>query len=440
MTSRQITRRTLLGAAAALPVLAACGRGGGGAGGDGSGTVRFEGWDYEPPLVEANITTFMQKNPSIKVAYTPITSAQYRQKVVAEFTGKNGPDALYVYDDSLGTWVQSGYLQPIDGLPGVDEVYQGIYEANAKAMTYQGKRYGLPYYTDCIGLIYNAEILQKAGIAAPPKSLDELEAQSIKIKAAGLVQYPLAFAAQLQDTWQSWIWALVYASGGQLFSDDMKPVMNGPDPIPLQAFEWLHRAANVSKIVDPASLQLTPVPLDTAVKAGQYAFNFGARYALQDYNDPAKSKSAGKLKLAPIPSLDGSLRGTVGSTRMYCLAADTKVKDQAMTLLNYLGGYTNGVPETARYWFLKRGLGFTFKDLAKDKEITDALAKFVDPAIYASLADVAKARNVVHAPWYAEFEASLQKTTQQVITNQTTAPAAVAALADSATALAKKYS
>ncbi|MEJ3654170.1 sugar ABC transporter substrate-binding protein [Actinomycetes bacterium KLBMP 9759] len=436
-TRTQISRRTLLGAAAALPLLAACGnRGGSG----GTGTVRFEGWDYEPPLVEENIGNFSKLHPEIKVQYTPITSAQYRQKVVAEFTGKNGPDALYVYDDSLGTWVQSGYLQPIDGLPGVDEVYNGIYDANAKAMTFQGKRYGLPYYTDCMGLIYNAEILEKAGISAPPKSLDELEQQSLKIKNAGLVPYPLAFAAQLQDTWQSWIWALVYSSGGLLFSDDMKPVMNGADPVAGQAFEWLHRAANQSRIVDPASLQLTPVPLDNAMKAGQYAFNFGARYALRDYNDPARSQQAGKLKLAPIPSLDGTLKGTVGTTRMYCLAADTDVKDQAMTLLNYLGGYTDGQPATARYWFLKRGLGFTFKDLAQDKEITEALAKFVDPAIYAQLAEVAEARNVVHAPWYAEFEASLQKTTQQVLTDQTTAPAAMTALADSANALAKKYS
>jgi multiple sugar transport system substrate-binding protein len=438
MTARQISRRSLLGAAAALPLLAACGNRGGG--GSGTGSVRFEGWDYEPPLVEKNLATFAQKHPEIKVQYTPITSAQYRQKVVAEFTAKNGPDALYVYDDSLGTWVESGYLQPIDGLPGVDEVYKGIYDANAKAMTYKGKRYGVPYYTDCLGLIYNAEILDKAGIKAPPKSLDELEQQAVTIKSKGLLPFPIAFSAQLQDTWQSWIWTLVYGSGGQLFSDDMKPVMNGVDPIPGRTYEWLHRASTSSKVVDPASLQLTPVPLDNAMKAGQYAFMFGTRYSLKDYNNPATSKMAGKLKIAPVPSLDGSMRGTASTTRMYCLAADTKAKDQALVLLNYLGGYTDGKPATARYWFMERGLGFAFKELAQDKEITDTLATFVDPGVYASLAEVAKPRNVVHAPWYAEFEAALQKTTQQVITDQATPAAAMTALADSANSLAKKYS
>jgi multiple sugar transport system substrate-binding protein len=439
MTARQISRRSMLGAlvgTAALPLLAACGnRGGGG----GTGDVRFEGWDYEPPLVEKNLATFAQKHPDIKVQYTPITSAQYRQKVVAEFTAKNGPDALYVYDDSLGTWVESGYLQPIDGLPGVDEVYKGIYDANAKAMTYKGKRYGLPYYTDCLGLIYNADILDKAGIKAPPKSLDELEQQALTIKSKGLLPFPIAFSAQLQDTWQSWIWTLVYGSGGDLFSDDMKPVMDR-DPIPGQTYEWLHRASTQSKVVDPASLQLTPVPLDNAMKAGQYAFIFGTRYSLKDYNNPATSKMAGKLKIAPVPSLDGSVKGTAGNTRLYCLAADTKVKDQAMTLLNFLGGYTDGQPATARYWFMERGLGFAFKELEKDKQITDTLATFVDPGVYAQLASVAKARNVVHAPWYAEFESALQKTTQQVITDQTTPAAAMTALATTANDLTKKYS
>jgi len=436
MTRHQITRRTLLSAAAAVPLLAACGRGGG----SSDGTVRFEGWDYESQLVQQNLDGFMAKNPDVKVAYTPITSAQYVRKVVAEFTGKNGPDALYVYDDSLATWVESGYLQPLDGLPGVDEVYNGIYAANAQAMTYKDKRYGLPYYTDSTGLIYNAAILERAGIKAPPKSLDELEAQSITIRAAGLIQYPIAFAAQLQDTWASWLWALMYGSGGSMFADDLTPTLAGADPVPLAVYEWIHKAATVSKIIDPASLQLTPVPLDNAMMAGQYAFNLGSRYALRVYNDPAKSKAAGAMKLAQVPSLDGAVHGTVANTRMYGLAAETQVKDKAMVLLNFLGGHTDGQPQTARFWFLQRGLGFTFKDMAKDKEITDALAKWVDPATYAALADVAKARNIVQAPWYAEFEAALQKTSQQILTDQITPQATTTTLADTATTLKKKYS
>ncbi|MCK2241935.1 MULTISPECIES: sugar ABC transporter substrate-binding protein [unclassified Crossiella] len=430
-----LSRRTLLTAAAALPVLAACGRSG-----QRTGAVWFEGWDYEATLVQQNLDSFGQANPDLRIEYTPITSAQYVRKVVAEFTGDNGPDALYCYDDSLASWAQAGYLQPIDDLPGVDEVYKGLYESNAKAMTYQGKRYGLPYYTDCHGLLYNAELLGKAGISTPPASLDELEAQALRIKEAGILRYPIGFPAQLSDTWSGWIWTVLYGSGGALFTDDLRPNA-GNDPAVRDVLAWVRRAATVTKVIDPASLQQTPVPLDNAFMAGQYAFTIGARYAARAFNDPARSKVAGRVKLGYVPSLDGRRLGTAGNTRMYCLAAHTQVKDQAFRLLRYLGGYDErGSPLTARFWFLKRGLGFAFPALERDPEITSALAKFTDPAVYSELAGMAKARNVLAVPWYAEYEHGLQKTVQRLLTDQTDAAGAAAALDRSAELLARRYS
>ena len=64
-------------------------------------------------------------------------------------------------------------------------------------MTYQGKRYGLPYYTDSNSLTYNSDILAKAGITKGPASLEELEAQALKIKNAGLLEYPIGVPAHL---------------------------------------------------------------------------------------------------------------------------------------------------------------------------------------------------------------------------------------------------
>lgn len=436
-------RQALLLAGLSLPaataLLSACsGDGGGGA---GDGTVKFEGWDYEAKLVQQNLDRFTQLNSDIKIDYTPITSAQYVQKVVAEFTGGGGPDALYVYDDSLAAWAESGYLQPIDGLPGVDEVYQAIYPGNAEAMTYQGKKYGLPYYTDSNCLTYNAEILAKAGISKPPASLEELEAQALKIKNAGLLEYPIGLAAQLSDTWWSWVWALVFGSGGDFFGDDQAPVMNSSDTVVKGVFGWLQQAANRSKVIDPASLQLLPVPVDNAVKAGRYAYTIGARYALRDYNDPAKSKAAGKMKLALVPSLDGKKHGTVSNTRMYGLAQETEVKDNAFKLITYLGGYdADKKPYTARFWFLQRGLGFAYQAMAADPEITATLKKFADPAVYAELAEIARPRNVLTVPWYTEFETELHKVVQQVLSNQTSPASAVASLEQTAGTLKKKYS
>ncbi|MFD9889876.1 ABC transporter substrate-binding protein [Amycolatopsis sp. NPDC059027] len=430
-------RRSFLKAAslgAALPLLSACGRT------VRDGKVRFEGWDYESQLVQQNVTRFTTLNPDVGVSYTPITSSQFIQKITAEFLGGGGPDVLYMYDDSLAGSVEAGYLQPLDGIAGVDEIYDAVYPSNAAAMTYQGKRYGLPYYTDMQSLVYNAEILGRAGISAPPKTLDELEEQALRIKRAGILEFPIGVAAQLSDTAGFWLWGLVYANEADLFDERLRPVMSASGSALTGVFAWLERVSRRSRVLDPACLQLLPVPMDNAVMAGRYAFVITSRYTLRNYNDPAKSKTAGKIRLAQLPSLDGRTRGTVSSTRMYCLGARTEVREKALRLLNYVGGFdAEGKPYTARFWFVQRGLGYAYRALADDPEITGVLRKFADPEVYAQLAHVAKARAVTAVPWYPEFEQSLQRATQRILVGATTAAAASASLDDTARSLAKRY-
>ena len=425
-----------------LGTLAGCGRPGarGGGGGGDSGAVKFQGWDFESALVQRNVDRFVKLNPDIKVDYTPITSAQYVQKIVAEYTGGTDPDALYVYDDSLAAWVGAEYLQPLDGLPGLNKVYDSIYPGNAETMSYQGKRYGLPYYTDSTCLIYNAELLDKAGISEPPKSLEELERQAIALKDKGILEYPIGLPAQLSDTWWSWWWALAFGSGGKLFDDSSTPIMASSEPVAQDVLSWFSNVATKSKVLDPASAQLLPIPLDNAFMAGKYAFTIGARYAARTYNDPDKSKVAGKAKIAMVPSLDGSSAGTVSNTRMYCLSAKTELKDEAYKLISYLGGYDEkGEPYTAKFWFKEQGLGFAFKDMANDAEIKAELEKWADPKVYAELAEVARPRTVIAEPWYTEYETESQKAIQRVITGQLSPSAAVKRMAESATTLKKQY-
>jgi multiple sugar transport system substrate-binding protein len=224
-----------------------------------------------------------------------------------------------------------------------------------------------------------------------------------------------------------------------MFDEAGNPVME-TDTTARDVLAWLQRAATVSQVIDPAVLQLLPVPLDDAMKNESYAFTIGARYALRDYNDPSRSKTAGNLKIAYIPSLDGNVVGTVSNTRMYALSKDTEVKDNAFRLLTYLGGFTDGVPYTAKFWFQRKGLGFPFRALEQDPEVQATLATFADPAIYSGLASLARPRTAIKQPWYSEYENEQQKTVQQILTNQTSPDEAVKALSGAVTSLKQKYS
>jgi multiple sugar transport system substrate-binding protein len=400
-------------------------------------TVKFEGWDYEPPLVEQNIQRFESLNPTIKVDYTPIISAEYRQKLVAEFTAGVNPDALYVRDDYFAGWVTAGYLQDIEGMPGVDETYKLFYDFNADAMTYEGKRYGMPYYADVMTFVYNEELLQKAGFNAPPKTLMELEEQALKIKSAGISQFPLSLSLGLtNDFWSNW-WGLIYGSGAKLFDDKLNPILD-KDPAVKGVMTWINKGLNDTKIIDPASLETATIPRDNFM-AGQHAFLLIARYDVEAVNNPERSKVAGKAKMALMPGLDGPGQGTVGWTRMYCLSKTTQVKDAAYKLIYYLGGLDEKKePYTAKFWFLNRGLGFTYKALGDDPEIKAKLAKFVDPVIYSKQAENARAREAVTEPWYSEWESGNQKLMQQVFTKQLTVDDALKGMTANAEKLKKQ--
>jgi multiple sugar transport system substrate-binding protein len=360
---------------------------------------------------------------------------------VAEFTAGANPDALYVRDDYFAGWVTAGYLQDIEGMPGVDKVYQMIYDYNADAMTYQSKRYGLPYYADVSAFVYNEEMLQKAGIGAPPKSLKDLEEQGQKLKQAGIVQYPMALGfKQTNDFWVNW-WALIYASGAKLFADDMTPIMHSENTVARDVLTWINRGMNESTIIDPASLELTGDQVRDAFMAGQYAYLLIARYDIERANNPQQSQVAGKVKMALVPSLDGENKGTVGWTRMYCLSKATEVKDAAYKLIHYLGGLDeNGDPYTARFWFRERGLGFAYKKLADDPEIKSLLQKWVDPAVYGKQAETARARENIKEPWYSEWESGNQQLLQRALTAQLSVDEAMQGMADNAQKLKKQYS
>lgn len=407
----------------------------------GRKTINFQGWDYEPQLVQQNIKTFEQDNPTLKVDYTAVVSADYTEKLTAEFTGKTEPDALYVYDDSLAGWVDAGYLQPLDGLPGLDKVYGMLYHQNAVAMTYQGKRYGLPYYTDNDALVYNADVLQQVGISTPPTTWDELEQQAVKIKQAGILEYPIGFTAQLQNTYWSWWWAVLFGSQVKMFDKNFDPVFQKSGEM-RDLLTWLERAMNTTKILDPASLTMVSAPFAQAVQAGQYAFDVDSRYSMWTYNDPTRSpKIAGKMRIAPIPSLDGKTKGTVLTTRMYCLSSGTKIKKAAYDLIYYLGGLNKaGQPQTAEFWFKNEGLGFAFPELAKQSWAQAEIAKYAQPvSVYNQLSEVAYPRSIVAAPWYDQWEAQNQKTIQAVLTKSTSPAAAVKSMAQNAQTLKKQY-
>src|SRR5258707_11985468 len=96
-------------------------------------TVTFAGWAFEPQVVEANAKRFMEQNKDLNVKYTPLDLQLYNEKMVALFNAGSEADCFYVRDSNLGAWVEAGWVQPVDGMPKLDELNKDIFAFNLDA-------------------------------------------------------------------------------------------------------------------------------------------------------------------------------------------------------------------------------------------------------------------------------------------------------------------
>ena len=76
-----------------------------------------------------------------------------------------------------------GYLYALDGTPLLED--NEFLETPLSSNVYDGKTYGVPQVTDTLGLMYNKQLFEKAGITEPPTTWDEVAdaAQALKQKA-----------------------------------------------------------------------------------------------------------------------------------------------------------------------------------------------------------------------------------------------------------------
>ena len=213
--------------------------------------VRFSGWAFEPQVVEANVKRFMEQNPDVKVEYTPLDLQLYNEKVVALFNAGTQPDAYYVRDINLGAWVEAGWVQPIDGLPGLAELDRDIFPFNREALAYKGKQYGTPYYGDIYVYMYDRKLAQKAGVDKAPVTLEQLKQAALAVKKTGLADYPILKGFKTNVDGLSEFWSMVFASGGQLFDEELTPLYPDKDKTALGVLEWLVQAIHDWKILDP---------------------------------------------------------------------------------------------------------------------------------------------------------------------------------------------
>ncbi|WP_256793208.1 extracellular solute-binding protein [Terrabacter sp. Ter38] len=212
------------------------------------------------------------------------------------------PDILNL--NAYASYAKDGLLYDSDAvLPAV--VKDDILDTFVKYGTYQGKFYGFPDLSSARAFFYNKTLFQQAGIAAPPKTWTELEADAKKITAlgGGKVGYALPLGPEeAQGEFSMWL----FNNGGD-WKTDGNWVINSDKNVATLDF--------LKKLADEKVTQNNPARTNRAdafdlFKSGTAGMVIGFSPLAADLDKDKKVDYA----VAPFPSNDGTESKTFGVT------------------------------------------------------------------------------------------------------------------------------
>ena len=135
--------------------------------------VRLSGWASSPAetaLLQSLLYQFTVANPGIIVKYEPITG-DYRQAMLTSIASGTEPDVFYVDIAYFQEWAKSGVLLPMDDLMATTGTTKDMFIPSLiDAFSTDGKVYGIPKDFNTLGMFYNKDLFDKAGVAYPTDS------------------------------------------------------------------------------------------------------------------------------------------------------------------------------------------------------------------------------------------------------------------------------
>jgi len=136
-------------------------------------TLNYWGLWEEREVFEPLIIDYQKKYPYVKIVYQKMDPQDYRDKLLARSRNGQGPDIFRFHNTWLPEIKEIAAAIP-SSIMSNNEFEKTFYKIHQKDLKVGDKYFGLPLEIDGLVLIYNVNLLKKAGIDHPPTTWDEL--------------------------------------------------------------------------------------------------------------------------------------------------------------------------------------------------------------------------------------------------------------------------
>ncbi len=266
------------------------------------GTIRILAEDINYTDNWKKMLPEFEKATGITVKIDTVPYSDMASKILLGFTQKSSDYDVVFNDNTYGVgYHQSKYVEDLNQYAEADATFGSLdklYQPYVAPMTDNGVTFGLPVYGESTWLMYRKDLFEQYGIANPPKTMDELEADAklITEKTGGEVAgITLRGAAGIQSVYP---WSgFLRAFGGDYFGADGKVKVDTPEAVQATTF-W----ANLLKNYGPAGAANFDWEQNRiAFTQGKAAMTIDATANGPFNEDPSQSVIGGKVGYAAIP-------------------------------------------------------------------------------------------------------------------------------------------
>jgi multiple sugar transport system substrate-binding protein len=261
---------------------------------------------YSEQNVRDMTDDFMKANPDIKVNVEFVPYEGLRDKTLLSQGAGAGYDVVLFDVIWPAEYAENKVLVDVTDRISAD-MKSAIMPGAWTTVDYKGKAYGMPWILDTKYLFYNTEMLKKAGIAAPPKTWDELISQAKIIKDKGIVDYPIVWSWAQAEAVICDYTMLLASYGGNFLTDDGKPAFQSGGGV--QALDYMVKSVEEG-VTNPNSKEYLEEDVRRVFSSGQAAFALNWTYMYNMANDPKESKIAGHVGVVPGPGVSGKLEAS----------------------------------------------------------------------------------------------------------------------------------
>ncbi|HEX3078110.1 MAG TPA: extracellular solute-binding protein [Lachnospiraceae bacterium] len=329
-------------------------------------------------LIEQTLfDNYMSENPNIKIEVEALDDEAYKTKFKAYASGSEMPDLV-------NAWGQPSFLNEVIDAGLLAELNKddykdyGFIDGSLEGFSKDGKLYGLPRNTDVMAFYYNKALFEKNGWEVPQTYAD-LIALAGPIKDAGLIPISMDGA----DKWPLSIYMhdLVTKLEGDFKTQYRESIANGDfsSPSYKKAAELLQEAVNAGLFQSGFETTDYGTALNLFANGQAAMYYMGSWEMSMATNQDVIPEVRDNIGVFMMPTVDGG-KGKVTDIAAwngggYAVTANSKVKDEAIKLLNYMFqpenwsklAWENGVCMSAQDY----SAYLTGKETAPQKAFTD---------------------------------------------------------------------